>query len=232
MPFVPLAWRKSRFRPGRNPASSTQSPPKARYLLDAGSPRHAAHRSARVSGGIGYPHLNGPGDVSPGAVSFAAFPLAIRELRCERYQRPHDTRVGHEDRRCMDIHEGIRARQPKLSPLEPSETELLPDQAGYLAAVGAALGLLHHGADDRADRLAVAAADLLGGLGVGLDRGGDDRVELAAVGDLGEALAVDDRLRVAALGDQGRQHLLAAAVRDLLLADQADQRGQRRAGRP
>ena len=63
-----------------------------------------------------------------------------------------------------------------------SEAELRADQAVDLAAVGAALGLAHDGADDGADRLAVAGADLLGGLGVGLDRGGDDRLQLAVVG--------------------------------------------------
>src|SRR3954469_16454474 len=92
-----------------------------------------------------------------------------------------------------------------------SGAELLPDQAVDLAAVGPALGLPHHGADDGADRLTVAGADLLGSLGVGLDRGGDDRLELTAVGDLGEALALDDRSRVTTLRDKGRQDSLAAS---------------------
>src|ERR1044072_8269354 len=74
-----------------------------------------------------------------------------------------------------------------------SAAQLLLDQPVYLAAVCAALGLLHHGTDDGADRLAVAGADLLGSLWVGLDRGGDYRLQLAAIGDLGEALALDDR---------------------------------------
>src|SRR4051794_17739080 len=85
--------------------------------------------------------------------------------------------------------------------LSPLDAELLPDQAGDLSPVGTTLGLLHDRADDGADRLAVAGLDLLGGGGVGLDRGGDDALELAAVGDLGEALARDDRRRVAALED-------------------------------
>ena len=56
-------------------------------------------------------------------------------------------------------------------PAESSSPSCSLDQAVDLAAVGAALGLRHHGADDGADRLAVAGADLLGGLGVGGDRG-------------------------------------------------------------
>src|ERR1700679_3891466 len=108
-----------------------------------------------------------------------------------------------------------RSALAPLRPSRPSDPQLLPDQAVDLAAVGAALGLLHHGADDRADRLAVAGADLLGGFRVGLDCRRDDRLQLAAVrGHLGEALALDDRGRVAALGDQGRENGLAAAVGD------------------
>ncbi len=49
--------------------------------------------------------------------------------------------------------------------------ELVQDQSARLAGVGLALHLLHHLADERADRLDLAAADLLGDVGVG----GDDR---------------------------------------------------------
>src|SRR5688572_29303761 len=70
--------------------------------------------------------------------------------------------------------------------------EPLADQARDLAAVGAALGVAHDRPDDRADRLAVAGADLLGGLGVRLDRGVDPLLQLAAVGDRGQSLALHD----------------------------------------
>src|SRR5215211_2471122 len=66
--------------------------------------------------------------------------------------------------------------------------EALADQLGDGAAVGAALGLLHHRADDPADRLLVARADLLRGLRFRLDRAIDDRLELARIGDLREPL--------------------------------------------
>src|SRR3954452_6659436 len=81
----------------------------------------------------------------------------------------------------------------------PTLPQLLADQPAHLAAVRAALGLLHHRADDHPGRLRVAGAHLLGGLRIGLDRGGDDRLELAAVRDLSEALALDQLLGVAAL---------------------------------
>src|SRR6185503_10891558 len=42
-----------------------------------------------------------------------------------------------------------------------ADAQLFPDQAVHLGSVGAALGLLHHGADDRACRLDLAVPDLL-----------------------------------------------------------------------
>ena len=60
-----------------------------------------------------------------------------------------------------------------------------------------------------ADRLHVAAAQLLGDVGVGLQRGLDDRRELVAAADRAQALGLDDRARVAALGDEPVEHLLA-----------------------
>src|SRR4051794_36770140 len=75
----------------------------------------------------------------------------------------------------------------------------LADEARDLAPVGGPLGLAHHGADDRADRLWIAGADLLGGDGLGLDRRGDDRLQLARVRHLCQAFTLDDRLGVAAL---------------------------------
>src|SRR3954464_4899906 len=52
--------------------------------------------------------------------------------------------------------------------------KLLADQPRDLAAVGAALRLAHDVADQRSNRLHVAVAHLCGGLGIRLDRGGDD----------------------------------------------------------
>ena len=62
-----------------------------------------------------------------------------------------------------------RARRPWAS-----DPELLVDQPRDLGAVGAALGLAHHVADDRADRLGVAVAHALGGVRVGGERRRDD----------------------------------------------------------
>src|SRR5688500_4927288 len=59
-----------------------------------------------------------------------------------------------------------------------SQPQLRADQLRDLAAVGAALGLAHHVADDRADRGTHAVLDLRGFVGVGLDRRLDNRVEL------------------------------------------------------
>ena len=59
-----------------------------------------------------------------------------------------------------------------------SAVELRADQPLHLAAVGAALRLPHHGADDRADRLPLAGLDLLDRVGVGGDRAIDDLAQL------------------------------------------------------
>src|SRR5436305_1863543 len=92
---------------------------------------------------------------------------AHRDSSCRPYRL---RRYLHGPRRTC-----IAAHFPAL------KVELLPDQPIDLPAVSAALGLLHHGADDGADRLAIAGADLLGGLGVGFDRSGDDRLQLTVV---------------------------------------------------
>src|SRR3954471_6855517 len=79
-----------------------------------------------------------------------------------------------------------------------SYAELLADQTVHLAAVGAALRLAHHEADDRSDGLALAAAELLDGLRVRLESAVDDRLELVRPCQPQRAL-LDDRRRVAAL---------------------------------
>ena len=56
-----------------------------------------------------------------------------------------------------------------------SDSELLVHKARDVVAVGAALGLAHDVADDRADRLGVAPLDALGSVGVGGQGSGDDR---------------------------------------------------------
>src|SRR3954452_16258205 len=88
-----------------------------------------------------------------------------------------------------------------------SDAELLAQQAVDLAAVGAALGLAHDRADERADRLRVAAAHALGDVGVRLDHARDDGGELVAVAHRAEALALDDLLGVAAGLDEAVEHL-------------------------
>src|SRR3954447_6076574 len=60
------------------------------------------------------------------------------------------------------------------------QTQLLAHEAVDLTAVGAALRLAHDEADDRADRLGLAALELLDGLRVGLERTVDDALELVA----------------------------------------------------
>src|SRR2546423_9024351 len=56
----------------------------------------------------------------------------------------------------------------------------LQDQPSHLAAVGPTLGLSHNGPNQRTDRLHVAGADLLGGLGVAGDRPVHDLLEPVA----------------------------------------------------
>ena len=52
----------------------------------------------------------------------------------------------------------------------------------------------------------------------------DDRLELAGVRHLRQALALDDLGRVATLGDQGGEHLARGAGRHLLGLDHPDER--------
>ena len=118
--------------------------------------------------------------------------FGIDLLQLPRGRRPSESTTGDDDvpghapnvALCNNVLQSAQTAHRYERYRALSDAELLPDQAVDLAAVGAALGLLHHGADDGADRLAVAGADLLGGLGVGLDRGGDDRLQLAVVGDI------------------------------------------------
>src|SRR3954447_26143034 len=86
------------------------------------------------------------------------------------------------------------------------DAELLADEPVDLAAVGAAAGLLHDRADERAHRLGVAALDALDDVRVVLDHLRDDAGELAVVLQRSQALAVDDLGRVATLGDELLDH--------------------------
>src|SRR3954471_5556497 len=95
------------------------------------------------------------------------------------------------------------------SQTSPPQSEPLANQLRDRAAVGSSLRLLHHRADDSADRLLVALAHLLRGLGFGLDRAIDDALQLGGVGDLRQAFALDDLGRLPAVGDQLREDLLA-----------------------
>src|SRR3954463_10431270 len=87
-----------------------------------------------------------------------------------------------------------------VDPMVRLHAELLARNSADLAAVRPALGLAHHVADDRPDRLLLAGADLLGGVGVGVDRRLDEPLELVAVAHRPQALGLDDRGRLAALG--------------------------------
>src|SRR3954469_8958622 len=104
-----------------------------------------------------------------------------------------------------------------------SHPQLLADQAIDLAAVGAALGLAHDGADQGAHGLRVAAADALRDVRIVGDHLGDDVGQLIAGLHRGEALALDDRGRVAALGHQAVEHLTAGAGVDGARLDEPDQ---------
>ena len=100
------------------------------------------------------------------------------------------------------------------------------DQAVDLPAVGAALVFFI-----TAPTMAPIAFCCLRGScatasGVGGDIARDDRLQLTGVGDLGEALALDDRAGSPPLVTSVSRDGLAAAVGDLLLLDQADQRGE------
>src|SRR3954454_1307673 len=95
------------------------------------------------------------------------------------------------------------------------EAQLLPHEAVPLAAVRAPLGLAHHEADDGADRLRLAAPQLLDGLGVGLEGAVDDRAELVRARHAERAL-LDDLLGIAALLGQHVEHGLARGLRDRL----------------
>src|SRR3954469_2247037 len=101
--------------------------------------------------------------------------------------------------------------------------ELLAGDPADFAAVRTASGLAHHVADDRPDRLLLAGADLVGGVGVGVDRLLNEPVELVAVPHPPRALGVDDRRRLAALGGERLEHGLGRARRDLLAPDHADE---------
>src|ERR1700722_1563653 len=67
------------------------------------------------------------------------------------------------------------------------DAELLVDQACDLGAVGAALGLAHDVADDRADGLGVAVAHALGGVGVDLQGRSHDARQPIPPADLATA---------------------------------------------
>src|SRR3954447_1192581 len=111
---------------------------------------------------------------------------------------------------------GVPSRMISRGPLQ---TQLLAHEAVDLAAVGAALGLAHHEADDRSDRLGLAALELLHGLRIRLERAVDDALELVGPGHAERAL-LDDPLGVAPLRRQNVQHGLARGVRDRLGSDQ------------
>src|SRR5215210_6347213 len=88
-----------------------------------------------------------------------------------------------------------------ISVRSSTEPQPLPHHPLHLSPVGSALGLAHHGADDRSHRLARARPNLLDRVGVLLDRPVDDRLELVGGGEA-EAALLDDRRRAPALGRQ------------------------------
>src|SRR3954452_16774105 len=104
----------------------------------------------------------------------------------------------------------------------PLGADLLADHPLDLAAVGAALRLAHHGADDGADGLSLAGPDLLDRVRVLGDRAVHDLVQLAALG-AAQPLLLDHRRWAAALAEQHVEHLAPGARGDLLLAHQHDQ---------
>src|ERR1700678_3711020 len=90
-----------------------------------------------------------------------------------------------------------------------SRAELLVHEPRDLGAVGAAFGLTHDVADDRADRLGVAFTYARGGVGVGLQCRRDDAGELVLAADRGEPLGLDDRVGLSPLGDEPVEDLAA-----------------------
>src|ERR1700722_19076357 len=106
------------------------------------------------------------------------------------------------------------------------DAELLVNQAGDLGAVGPTLGLAHDLSDDGADGLGVSAPDPLGGVGVGLDGGGNDGGELSIIaGHGGEALGSDDLLWVSSIGEQPVEDLTSCPHADALGAHEGNQLG-------
>src|SRR5689334_17979674 len=94
-----------------------------------------------------------------------------------------------------------------------SKSQLLADKTVHLAAVGAALGLAHDETDDGADRLLLAALQLLYRARVRLERAVDDAFELVGARHPERAL-LDDRRGVAALGGEHVEHLLGGRLGD------------------
>src|SRR3954469_17895683 len=104
--------------------------------------------------------------------------------------------------------------------------DALADDSLHFAAVRAALRGLHHGPDDCADRLVVAAADLLDRIRVVGHRLLDDALELVGPG-LAEAALGNDRRRVTAVADEHTEHLLCCVGRHLAAADHGNELRQR-----
>src|SRR6476619_7501933 len=118
---------------------------------------------------------------------------------------------------------GIHGMYPPPPLLRP---DLLPDQALNLAPVGAALGLAHHPADNRADGLVVAGADLLDRVSVVGQGLFDDVAQLVAAG-LRQTALPDDRRGVTALLDERAENLLRRVAGHLTRSDHRDQSRQR-----
>src|SRR5947209_7553759 len=103
-----------------------------------------------------------------------------------------------------------------------SEAEALANQALHLATVGAALRLAHHRADDRADRLLLAALQLRHRTFVRGDRAVDDPAELVGARE-GERALGHDRVGVAAFGREHVEDLLRRRLRDRPRTHEFDQ---------
>src|SRR3954471_11506203 len=113
--------------------------------------------------------------------------------------------------RDMPLPPRRRCTTDGTTPRQTASADLLADQAVDLTAVRAALRLAHPEADDRAERLALAALVLLDGLRVRLERAVDDVAELVAAGHA-EAARLDHRGGIAAVGGQHVEHLLGGAL--------------------